>query len=95
MSYTPGPWHHDVNCVYSEHSLGVAILEPDQKFWGQAADAIGDRDVVAANARLIAAAPELLEASERVMRRSKSLKEKMSAWSALHAAITKAKGELV
>lgn len=56
VKHTPGPWtvgYNDNQCVYSDYRQ-VASVQCNQKEWE-------------ANARLIAAAPELLEALKEVL----------------------------
>jgi len=66
MPHAPGPWAvYDRKTIISESSdssgdIIAEIWETDDQDW--------DETVVAANARLIAAAPELLEACRLLMR---------------------------
>lgn len=63
--HTPGPWRSLNNCVvtHSEH-FGIAIVDPtpDEDFWCGDSEPVNNQEEYEANARLIAAAPELLEA---------------------------------
>lgn len=63
--HTPGPWHAhrnhcywDINSGEEHHSPTIAECCPSALNWGE--------DVAAANARLIAAAPDLLAALQRL-----------------------------
>lgn len=61
-AHTPGPWktglvEEDANVVYSESDRAIAYCDGDD-----------DSETDDANARLIAAAPELLEALKRAER---------------------------
>ncbi len=84
--HTPGPWHVSKSTmdrlIYadSEHAFDLAIVRD-----GGTAD-------VDANARLIAAAPELLEAAQmmRAINQRSTRKECDAACDALDAAIAKA-----
>lgn len=67
-THTPGPWQSDGNGVLTaDGKYGIAILEPDQSFWGCTAKAIEDGETMMANAALIAAAPCLLAALKRLV----------------------------
>lgn len=75
--HTPGPWHVS----------GKATINHPVRGWIASVSPV-DR---AANARLIAAAPELLEALERVSRWQGKLS--YDDWEQVDAAIAKARGE--
>lgn len=89
-SYTPGPWHvgqHDNNIVYADGGRMVANCN----------DAF-DRITLtpAANARLIASAPELLDALKEVLFNSvhgNGLKAHWKAHDRARAAISKAESK--
>ena len=73
MSHTPGPWqwvvgpHVELILVAADYHLGDAfVLAPGE--WGS-----GDEASDEANARLIAAAPELLEACRRLLKFNEEL----------------------
>jgi len=93
MNYTPGPWEADTNRnhVVDTRGLTVAAISPG------AARSAEQRD---ANARLIAAAPELVEACWDAISQIEYLHEKFSptrsgeaVLSRLRAAIAKAGAE--
>jgi len=70
MSHTPGPWTIDPNEDYplavirvDEDNDGIGVCEIGTEYQPTRADATPEQF---ANARLIAAAPEMLEALERV-----------------------------
>lgn len=82
QQHTPGPW------IVGELSLSVLNMK------GMEIAAYPeniDEDVWNANARLIAAAPELLEAA-KAMRDQRNREEKVEAWEKLLAAIDRAEG---
>jgi hypothetical protein len=93
MSHTPGPWHAEIGpqggYVISDDERGhtICLRSPWPMRMGESE----------ANARLIAAAPELLAALEEVDRwRMQSLDmmppEIRGAWMRAHAAIAKSQG---
>jgi len=62
---TPGPWR-----VVTFNDASVNVIGPDHGFVcavGGIADGAPDTDTIRADARLIAAAPDLLSALERIM----------------------------
>lgn len=65
--HTPGPWQHSVKLSGSENHRGFRILTADG--WALADVQPADEDGIEgeANARLIAAAPDLLEALKRIV----------------------------
>lgn len=70
VQHTPGPWEAEAENIY---------IGPDRVYqqWGVIASntgicTTGSRDVSEANARLIAAAPELLEALKRAVAHNES-----------------------
>jgi hypothetical protein len=91
--WTPGPWHVTENSEVAD-SQGII-----------AAEIMGERrDIYVANARLIAAAPELASAAQLacLMFERKNLSsadsdwmgdDEHEAWSALERALAKARGE--
>lgn len=65
--HTSGDWHHDETTIYLQNGLWHGSVKNDN------AETIalicaGKREIVAANARLIAAAPELLALAEKADR---------------------------
>ena len=63
-AHTPGPWSADLDC---EHPVITSLCAPHNPQVAVVCD--GDpREATEANARLIAAAPEMLEALERASR---------------------------
>lgn len=101
--YTKGPWeafdHAGRNMrSYSQSSGVTGTGEHDKQLICGCFNDIGGDGVASANARLIAAAPELLEALERLVKEHKSsryssLEKRMADWQVAEAAIKKAKGE--
>lgn len=87
---TPGPW------VYRKGTREIGVIDcSDTQSYGMIdvicyIDQFGHRDCFDDNARLIAAAPELLEALQEVVAISD---RKHEAWDKAHAAIAKALGE--
>lgn len=63
MSYTPGPWKWIKETEIDAWSLGPGVLLTDYTDGTPAGD-----DLDKANARLIAAAPELMEALQEALR---------------------------
>lgn len=84
-SHTPGPWHvgvktyHAGRDVYGPKGESVAITD----------DVMTDIDEAKANARLIAAAPDLLEAAKLGLM---ALDDTAPDYAAIKAAIAKAEG---
>ena len=92
--YTPGPWIYDAGAFYAKCQLnerGMTRESPIAEMLN------GREDDYEANARLIAAAPELLEACElalKVLEQSGMItRQLLDADRKLRAAIAKAKGE--
>lgn len=91
MAHTPGPWDCDGTEVYAEHlcvSIAYRTRTCDEGNWMP-------NEEVEANARLIAAAPELLEAARLANQELIDLGQGSSASPALRAlwsAIAKAEG---
>jgi hypothetical protein len=84
--HTPGQW--EAADYWNDRSLQIPVTDCDG---GPIANVWGGNDEAFANARLIAAAPELLEACEAV---ANHLAIKGSALQTLiHAAIAKARGQ--
>lgn len=70
-THTPGPWENHGRTVYAGKSIvSLAVAEYDAERGPQynLADHLKSDDEGLANARLIAAAPELLEACEAVLK---------------------------
>lgn len=101
MSHTPGPWQWDppdeeihYGMIIHEHDLGtidIAIVEPGP---------LGDETQWEANATLIAAAPELLEALDALLRHHQTaafaahdIPDRGPEARRAHTAIAKARGE--
>jgi len=63
-AFTPGPWVEDEACICSLDGVPVAQTCRRDEFWTTSDDDMPDAEVerISANARLIAAAPDLLEA---------------------------------
>jgi hypothetical protein len=80
-AHTPGPWK----------ASGFSISAKGSGHIAKALEVYMDRTTREANARLIASAPDLLEALEAVIAISD---RKHDAWDAAKAAIAKAKGEV-
>ena len=96
MNHTPGPWHLH-NAEYGKYGI-----EPNQ--WGRLIHVEDETNEADSNARLIAAAPELLKALEHVVstyRTFRGVPESEQMWTSTDdaaleegfAAIAKAKGE--
>jgi hypothetical protein len=95
MSHTPGPWRTDRNDIHSgqisvvHHCVGNDWVE----VWSPDATAADEKEMEA-NARLIAAAPELLEALESMVEMVEMNGfGKAYAMDISRAAIAKAKGD--
>ena len=91
--HTPGPWTHydDSYSVTHRHEI-VAIGKTIARIYCTN----GDQDADLSNARLIAAAPELLEAAQRVLAHKRGDDDWLILAAdcvALEAAIAKATGE--
>lgn len=92
MNSTPGPWivgetvkcNRGIRAIPIENNEGYVIAEAEYM-----RDHKGLRERTQANARLIAAAPELLEALKEVVRISD---RKHNAWDKARAAIAAAEG---
>lgn len=86
VKHTPGPWKLNGLTIESKHNWIASANS----------DGINDSNVDEANATLIAAAPELLEACKKLMawlRECDDYAEKSIAWKLGKAAIAKAEGE--
>lgn len=97
---TPGPWKYDEgNSITAEFGdVGICILEPIEKFWCGDVNRHPEGEEYEANARLIAAAPELLAVLEEVIawadRECMPQRGKHDGpWEAIEAAISKATKE--
>jgi hypothetical protein len=109
-AHTPGPWtatdphqwladtpRFKSSIRYGSTKLGNSIAEV---YLGGPGGLKCDAESVNANARLIAAAPDLLEALERLVKehestRYSSLEKRMADWQVAREAIQKARGERV
>lgn len=69
VGHTPGPWSSEPgNAITADFGgVGVAILEPIDDFWCGDCSRYPTPEEMAANARLIAAAPELLAALKNLL----------------------------
>jgi hypothetical protein len=85
MSHTPGPWHAEGSVVTNDQDEIVSTC-----FIGFCARK--DRDEDHATARLIAAAPDMLEALEEIMKTIAGCQTEFY-YQLARAAIAKAKGE--
>ena len=83
MNPTPGPWHCNGQTVYGP------LTEGDRDYICTCGDVVHDEH--AANARLIAAAPELLAALREIMAHEARYADSLS-YSTAKAAIAKAQG---
>lgn len=88
--HTPGPWQHSVKLSGSENHRGFRIWGADGWALADVQPADEDGTEGEANARLIAAAPDLLEALKGVLRVAD---RKTDEFDAARAAIAKAEGE--
>jgi len=93
MKHTPGPWHvqaiTDGRNIRDSSNRGVARAG---EYYGRSSDLNIKKDEAEANKHLIAAAPELLEALERIVNDSMHKVHPIASQMAL-AAINKAIGE--
>ena len=88
MNHTPGPWHYDPDGeVWATRVNGQDVTICPEWLWARSV-----RDEGMANARLIAAAPELLEALERTLIDVEIMRVPLPSIDRIMAAITKAKG---
>jgi len=85
MRYTKGPWRPDNLFIRDEKEQVIAkvLFFPE----------IRNYDELEANARLISAAPELLEALEGLMEAETYCSGETAAWDKARAAIRKVRGE--
>ena len=88
FKHTPGPWECDGDLVHKD-GFQIAIVESHYEDYVE---------LQQANARLIAAAPELLEALQHIQRciplgGFAQIHHNSSTWSQIDAAIAKATGE--
>ena len=91
MTHTKGPWRAELTAderhgeIWAENGQKITVLDCR---YGE----IGEPE---ANARLIAAAPELLEALDALLwaAAEKTLKQKEEVWEQARRAIAKANGE--
>jgi len=98
VTYTLGPWKIVGIQIFSQSGIAniCELSEPRAlPYIGHRALDIGspDWDEAIANARLIAAAPDLLEACEVFIREADNPPDKQQAYELAKAAIAKAKGE--
>lgn len=93
MSFTPGPWFTTGTMTkYVEARIDGGLIQEIAAVGPTAADN-GYGAQQEANGRLIAAAPELLEALEAMIRHSDKLGRQGDVYRAAKRAITKARGE--
>jgi hypothetical protein len=97
MAYTPGPWsviEGESNCTHPDDECYGCVDGPDDF---TICDVFADTDelkvAAPSNARLIAAAPDLLEAAKAALN-DRMYKEWPGVADLLIAAITKAEGQL-
>jgi hypothetical protein len=83
--FTPGPWQAQKGSV----KIGFRYLYPQTVYGESHAERFQREDEDVANARLIAAAPEMLEALELALEAARG---KPYAYNKIKAAIAKAKG---
>lgn len=95
MSHTPGPWRHDAQ----NHQIRTGVPEESRRFTGELIASVSPLcPEMIANARLIAAAPELLEAlkdAQEVLvdpRRRNTIYANDPLWARMAEAIAKATG---
>lgn len=108
MSHTPGPWKVDEDGFVWGYLPGSHMKEPrfliaQVRGWGYMQYMQGGEQIHAANARLIAAAPELLEVCEALLALNNTLvvelsesdwlKYKREAERKAKAALAKARGD--
>lgn len=100
--HTPGPWdiHFDRqdNEIYGKITGATITVEPNTAIARVCGIDTNEHDERLANARLIAAAPELLEALREIMREcdeNHSVLAKARAYSIARAAIAKATGNTI
>jgi hypothetical protein len=95
MSHTPGPWQTD----QAEHDAPYQDIRIHAgkgsicRVWIDDAPVHDYNAEQRANARLIAAAPELLEALKRLMGETTTMQDALEAAQQARAAIAKAEGE--
>jgi hypothetical protein len=68
--HTVGTWQFEGNCITTRSafpSVGIAILEPMEKFWCDEVDRLPEGREMEANGHLLAAAPGLLAALEKIV----------------------------
>ncbi len=90
---TPGPWH--VRSAQNDEGYGLLICDEDQTVLSRMDTWLGKTPEAAmeANARLIAAAPELLEAAELCIALCKEIgATETNAYAQARAALAKATG---
>ena len=94
MTHTPGPWRAFQDASSLRHTVGTATGRICD-MWGREPAFYTDED--AANARLIASAPELLESLQDLMfaegGEAGQTAEQLEAWAQAEAAIAKATGQ--
>ncbi len=100
-SHTPGPWSacgHDrggcqccmVWSIPADCVVAVALTAKDKQYTG--GEGIGQLEIAQANARLIAAAPELLAACEEAIGDANDGESRLGNYLAMATAIVKARG---
>jgi hypothetical protein len=87
-THTPGPWKIEENL-----DQGNIDIRSDDIYRFYIAEVWGGMDAHKANAHLIAAAPDLLEALEALVKQAEGHKAVGVYWDEARAAIAKAKGE--
>jgi hypothetical protein len=93
MKHTPGPWKRDSQYMPEEGAEGFSpyIVDSDGRNVGAAMMIPENEMEFVANARLIAAAPDLLEAAKWLMKMHGRLGSR--AWDAMRTAIKKAEAD--
>lgn len=95
--HTAGPWAASPADMFGDHNIILADQTEDCRAIAAVVSNMRDHAEVSANARLIAAAPELLEALEEarnvILNHGEDAMTLMSALVMADAAIAKAKGE--
>lgn len=91
-AHTPGPWVEDEAGLFGPGGEGICQIIVSDEFFGTPRDELPDAEVARciANARLISAAPELLEALRHIVNGALSLPR--FAEEQARAAIAKAEG---
>jgi hypothetical protein len=92
-THTPGPWHYKMKTLHNTSSSPVAKILDASENVPSIATCHDAKGTCEANARLIAAAPELLAALQALVN-DKGLFTKADWWGKVLAAIDKANGNV-